>query len=98
MHKTSEKDFTRNRKMGFVDIILFQISNASKSFGVELHKYLRSSKIRATAYSKQAYSKARMKIKPQICIRKALMHIRLTRSKRLYYCSLNLLGTNAKTE
>jgi len=26
------------------------------------------------------------------------MHIRLTRSKRLYYCSLNLLGTNAKTE
>ena len=63
MHKTSEKDFTRNRKMGFVDIILFQISNASKSFGVELHKYLRSSKIRATAYSKQAYSKARMKIK-----------------------------------
>jgi len=63
MHKTSEKDFTRNRKMGFVDIILFQISNASKSLGVELHKYLRSSKIRATAYSKQAYSKARMKIK-----------------------------------
>jgi len=63
MHKTSEKDFTRNRKMGFVDIILFQISNASKSLGVELHKYLRSSKIRETAYSKQAYSKARMKIK-----------------------------------
>lgn len=63
MHKTSEKDFTRNRKMGFVDIILFQISNASKILGVELHKYLRSSKIRATAYSKQAYSKARMKIK-----------------------------------
>jgi len=63
MHKTSEKAFTRNRKMGFVDIILFQISNASKSLGVELHKYLRSSKIRATAYSKQAYSKARMKIK-----------------------------------
>jgi len=38
------------------------------------------------------------RVKPQICIRKALMHIRLTRSKRLYYCSLNLLGTNAKTE
>ena len=63
MNKTSEKDFTRNRKLGFVDIILFQISSASKSLGVELHKYLRSSKIRETAYSKQAYSKARMKIK-----------------------------------
>ncbi|MBU0475036.1 MAG: hypothetical protein KKF62_12855 [Bacteroidetes bacterium] len=44
--------------MGFVDIILFQISNASKSFGVELHKCLRSSKIIAIAYSKQAYSKS----------------------------------------
>lgn len=49
--------------MGFVDIILFQISNASKSLGVELNKYLRTSKINATEYSKQAYSKSRMKIK-----------------------------------
>lgn len=49
--------------MGFVEIILFQISTASKTLSVELHKYLTSKKIRVTEYSKQAYSKARMKIK-----------------------------------
>lgn len=63
MNRTSEKYFTRNRKLGFVDIILFQISSASKSLGVELHNYLRSSKINSTEYSKQAYSKSRIKIK-----------------------------------
>ena len=61
-NRNSEKDFTRKRKLGFVEIILFQISTASKTLSVELNKYLTSKKIIVTEYSKQAYSKARMKI------------------------------------
>jgi len=61
-NRKSEKDFTRKRKLGFVELILFQISTASKTLSVELNKYLTSKKIIATEYSKQAYSKARMKI------------------------------------
>lgn len=62
-HKKEEKDFTRRRKFGFSDIVLFQLRNAGKSLGVELKQFLRTSRIKATEYSKQAYSKARMKIK-----------------------------------
>jgi len=63
LNRKSERDFTRTRKLGFVGIILFQISTASKTLSVELSKYLTSKKISATEYSKQAYSKGRMKIK-----------------------------------
>ena len=62
MHRKTERAFTRKRKLGFVELILFQISTASKILSVELNKYLTSKKIKATEYSKQAYSKARMKI------------------------------------
>jgi len=62
-NRKTERDFTRKRKLGFVEIILFQIGTASKSLSVELNKYLTLRKLRATEYSKQAYSNARMKIK-----------------------------------
>ena len=61
--RKSERDFTRTRKLWFVEIILFQISTASKTLCLELNKYLTSKKISAIEYNKQAYSKAKIKIK-----------------------------------
>lgn len=49
--------------MNFKEIILFQLKSTGKSLGIELRNYIKEIKETLTEYSKQAYSKARMKIK-----------------------------------
>lgn len=49
--------------MNFKEIILFQLKSTGKSLGIELRNYIKEIKETITEYSKQAYSKARMKIK-----------------------------------
>lgn len=63
--RKSNVDFTRNRKLGFVDIILYQLSNMSRSLAVELSDYFKEKLGNPKSYTKQAYSKGRMKIKPE---------------------------------
>jgi hypothetical protein len=61
-HKKDGKYFKRNRKLSFSEIILFQLWNSGKSLGIEISRFLKELKIKEVGYSKQAYSKARMKI------------------------------------
>lgn len=62
-NRASQKDFTRKRKLGFEEIILYQLITSSKSLTVSITEYFREAGKKGTSYSKQAYSKARMKIR-----------------------------------
>jgi hypothetical protein len=61
----NDKDFIRKRKLGFTDLIIYQLRSVSKSLSVSLDDYLNETDKKVNGYSKQAYSKARMKIKHQ---------------------------------
>lgn len=63
--KISEKDFTRERKIGLGEIMFILIRNIKKSLQIEIEKFLKSQKDLETDYSKQAFSKARKKINPE---------------------------------
>lgn len=62
-HKSRKEDFTRNRKLSFEEIILFQICKYGRNLILEIKDYLQSLGTEIKEYSKQAYSKARLKIK-----------------------------------
>lgn len=64
-HRVNQKSFTRNRKFTFKDIILFLLSQPQRSLPVALNDYIYSSKLAIDSISKQAFSKARLKIKPE---------------------------------
>ena len=63
-HRINQKCFNRNRKFNFKDIILFLLSQPQKSLSVALSDYIDSSNLAIDSISKQAFSKARFKIKP----------------------------------
>jgi hypothetical protein len=63
--KRNETDFTRQRKMSMADIMNYILLQNKKNQSIALEKYMKQLKKNATAYSNQAFSKARSKIKPE---------------------------------
>lgn len=61
-HRLNEQDFTRNRTIGFYSLVVSQIKGFIKSLSVELNNMLSSFKNKG-AYSKQAFSEARQKLR-----------------------------------
>lgn len=63
--KMHEKDFTRKRKLGFTENVLFILSGTKKSLQSALYTFFREMKIQEETYTKQAFSKGRQRIKPE---------------------------------
>ena len=59
-----DNKFIRNRKMSFVDIILFILNNKGKTLTIELNDYM--GKQGKEHITKQAFSKQRQNINPEI--------------------------------
>jgi hypothetical protein len=62
-YRQNEKDFTRNRILTFVGLVVSQINLMSKSLSVEVSKFVERFFSLASDYSKQAFSKRRMRLK-----------------------------------
>ncbi|WP_367388265.1 IS4 family transposase [Lewinella sp. LCG006] len=60
-HKVNAKAFSRNRVLTMATTILILVNNVSKSLGVEISKFLQ--RFGKSVVSKQAFSKARYKLK-----------------------------------
>jgi hypothetical protein len=61
--KISEKCFTRDRKLSFTDTMVFILRNAYKTLSVEIEQFFQQISDAESPPSKQALSKARLKIK-----------------------------------
>lgn len=59
-----ETDFTRNRKLSFFDHITLILRCNKKSMQIAINSYIDNYKSELESYSKQAFSKGRMRIKP----------------------------------
>ena len=64
-YRKKSTDFTRNRKFGFVDYILYLISGTKISLQAGLNQYLDMRKRTYETYTKQAFSKGRERILPE---------------------------------
>jgi len=67
-NRKTPKDFSRNRKMGFKETLLFMMNMVKKSLQVELIKFFDEILDKTEIMSKQAYSEARSKIKPEVFV------------------------------
>lgn len=65
-YRTKAGAFTRNRKMGFAKIVLCILNFMKKSLTVELERFHGLTDGRGLAMSKQAFSKARQNIDPEL--------------------------------
>lgn len=63
--KVRKADFTRRRKMDFVQTICFILSGTKKSLQTALNTFCSSMKMEVDSYSKQAFSKGRRRIRPE---------------------------------
>lgn len=63
--KVSPSDFTRRRKMSFVQYILFILQKTGRSLQAALNTFFLSMGAEPGDYSKQAFSKGRLRIKPE---------------------------------
>ena len=57
--------FTRERKLGFIETMVFIIQGIKHSLQAEINHYLDMLKRKDETYSKQAFSKGRQRIKPE---------------------------------
>lgn len=62
--KVRPSDFTRRRKMSFIQYILFILEKSGRSLQAALNTFFSSMKDANAEYSKQAFSKGRLRIKP----------------------------------
>ena len=60
-----ETDFTRRRKMSFIDYIYAILQNAKTGLQTELNAFFENNKNKRIEYSKQAFSKGRQRLKPE---------------------------------
>ena len=67
-YRANPKDFSRERKMGFKDTLLFMLNMAKKSMQLELDNFFDKVLGKDFSVTKQAYHEARQKIKPEIFI------------------------------
>lgn len=61
--KMRKEDFTRNRKHGFSDTVIMVLNKTGKSLLTGIYAFMKSIKEESENYSKQAFSKGRMRIK-----------------------------------
>lgn len=61
--KMRKEDFTRNRKVGFVGTMLIVLNKTGKGISSAIRTYREAVKTEEEKYSKQAFSKGRMRIK-----------------------------------
>lgn len=64
-HRQSVRDFTRNRVLSFVGLVVSQINLMSKSLSVEVSRFVERFIGPGCDYSKQAYSKCRSKLRAE---------------------------------
>lgn len=64
-NKMNKNDFTRNRKLGFKEYILFMFKASKMSLQAGLNMFLRDINKANETYTKQAFSKGRNRIKPE---------------------------------
>lgn len=65
--RKSEKDFTRNRKIGFFSLICLLLRMVRKSTQMELDEFremFMPESAKTTTYTKQSFSEARQKLSP----------------------------------
>jgi hypothetical protein len=67
-NRKSPEDFSRERNMGFKETMLFMLNMVKKALQVELNNFFEEILKRDEVVSKQAFSEARNKIKPEAFI------------------------------
>ena len=61
------QDFIRNRKVGFVSLMVLIMSLLKKTLQLELDEFInKEPHSEVTTYTKQSFSEARQKIKPEV--------------------------------
>lgn len=66
--KLNEVSFTRNRKMPFEDLTRFILAKKGKTTTMELNNYFKELKKRENTVSKQAFSKQRRNLNPEVFV------------------------------
>jgi hypothetical protein len=66
--KLNEMSFTRNRKMPFEDLTRFILAKKGKTTTVELNNYFKEIEKRENTVSKQAFSKQRRNLNPEVFV------------------------------
>lgn len=61
--KMQKRDFTRKRKLGFSGTILMVLNKTGKSLQTGIRAFMKSMQLEAESYSKQAFSKGRLRVK-----------------------------------
>ncbi|MDX2305507.1 MAG: hypothetical protein NW226_22030 [Microscillaceae bacterium] len=61
-HRKKNQDFSRQRALGFVDLVMIQLNRLILSLSLEIENFLELIATQVN-YSKQAFSKARKKLK-----------------------------------
>lgn len=67
--RNSDRSFTRERKLPFDELVMFLLKGATRTLTVEIDQFFKYMKKEIPILSKQALSKARMKLKPEIFIK-----------------------------
>jgi hypothetical protein len=68
-HRSKPSDFTRQRKLGFKEILVSVLINMKHTLSLEIDNFLKKLNVdEALVYTKQAYSKARQKLLPSAFI------------------------------
>lgn len=63
-YRMQSRDFTRNRKLGFFEIMLLILRSSKKSLHTSIDTFLKEVRCGVDSYSKAAFCKARQKIHP----------------------------------
>ena len=67
--RNSDRSFTRERKLPFDELVMFLLKGATRTLTVEIDQFFKYMKKEIPILSKQALSKARMKLKPETFIK-----------------------------
>jgi len=67
--RNNDKSFTRERKLPFDELVMFLIRGAARTLTVDIDQFFKFMKKEIPILSKQALSKARMKLKYETFIK-----------------------------
>src|SRR3989338_8877038 len=67
-NRVSERDFTRQRKLPFVPLVLFMVNLVKQTIQKELTRFIKMFGDRSSNITKSAFSQSRMKLKPEAFI------------------------------
>jgi CHASE3 domain sensor protein len=66
--RLNEKAFTRNRQMTIQDILMINLARKGKTLSMEINNYFKDAAKREDRVSKQAFSKQRMNLNPEVFV------------------------------